>query len=274
MREALGGATIVIENAPGASGTIGIGKFARSAPDGYTLGLGNWGTFVLNSAVFTLPYDTVTDFEPVATVATDAQVIISRPDLPANTLAELIAWLKANPGKGTQGTGGTGSSSHVIGVLFQRMTNTQFAFVPYRQGVGAAMADLMAGRLDTMFSVAANAIPYVKSGQVKAYAVTSKERMRELPDLPTVHEAGLPGFQAINWHGVFAPKGTPRPIIDRLNAALVATLADAKVRKRLEDVGQDIPPREQQSPAALARLLQSDRAAWGPVIRDAGIKSE
>jgi tripartite-type tricarboxylate transporter receptor subunit TctC len=273
MRETLG-ATIIIENVAGASGTIGIGKFARSANDGYTLGLGNWPTFVLNGAIFNLPYDTTTDFEPIGHVATDPQIIISRPDLPAKDLSELIAWLKANHARATQGTGGTGSTSHVTGVLFQRKTGTDFAFVPYRNSVGAAMVDLVAGRIDTMFSVAANAIPHLKSGTVKGYAVTAKERLPDLPDIPTVDEAGLPGFYTSNWHGVFAPKGTPKPLIEKLNAAIVATLADPRVKKRLEEAGQEIPHSEQQTPEALAQMIKSDKATWWPVLKEAGIKNE
>jgi len=273
MRDALG-AAIVIENVAGASGTIGVGKFARSANDGYTLGLGNWPTFVLNGAIFNLPYDTTTDFEPIGHVATDPQIIISRPDLPAKDLSGLIAWFKANPATATQGTGGTGSTSHVTGVLFQRKTGTQFAFVPYRNGVGAAMVDLVAGRIDTMFSVAANAIPHLKSGTVKGYAVTAKERLPDLPDIPTVDEAGLPGFYTSNWHGIFAPKGTPKPIIDKLNAALVAALANPNVKKRLEEAGQEIPHPEQQRPEALAEMIKSDKATWWPVVKEAGIKTE
>lgn len=273
MREALNG-TIIVENVAGASGTIGMHKLFRSANDGYTIGLGNWPTIVLNGAIFTLPYDVTKDFEPVGHVATDPQIIISRPDLPAKNLNELIVWLKANGDKATQATGGTGSTSHVTGVLFQRKTGTHFAFVPYRQGVGAAMVDMMAGRLDTMFSVAANAIPQLKAGTVKAYAVTAKERLPNMPDIPTVDEAGLPGFYTFNWHGIFAPKGMSKEIVGKLNGALVAALANPNVRKRLEEVGQEIPRREQQTPEALGQLIKNDIATWWPVVKEAGIKNE
>jgi tripartite-type tricarboxylate transporter receptor subunit TctC len=273
LRDALG-ATIIIENIAGASGTIGFAKFNAAANDGYTIALGNWPTITLNSAVFNLPYDAAKDFEPIGHVATDPQIIISRKDLPANNLSELIAWLKANGDKATQGTGGTGSTSHVTGVLFQRKTGTQFAFVPYRQGVGAAMIDMMAGRIDTMFSVAANAIPQLKAGTVKAYAVTAKERLPDLPNIPTVDEAGLPGFYTFNWHGLFAPKGTPKEIVTKLNAGLVTALANPTVKKRLEEVGQELPHPEQRTPQAFAQLIKNDIATWVPVVKEAGIKNE
>jgi tripartite-type tricarboxylate transporter receptor subunit TctC len=273
LREALNG-TIIVENVPGASGTIGVAKFRRAENDGYTLGLGNWPTFVFNGAIFPTAYDVTKDFEPIGHCVSDPQIIISRADLPANNLQELIAWFKTNPDKATQATGGPGSTSHVVGILFQRKTGTQFAFVPYRQGVGAAMVDMMAGRIDTMFSVAANAIPHIKSGKLKAYAVTGKERLREMPDIPTVDEAGLPGFYALNWHALFAPKGTPKPILEQLNAALMTALANPVIRKRLEELGQDITPKEQQTPEALTQILKTDIATWWPVIKDAGIKNE
>jgi tripartite-type tricarboxylate transporter receptor subunit TctC len=158
--------------------------------------------------------------------------------------------------------------------LFQRKTGTNFAFVPYRQGVGAAMIDLIAGRIDTMFSVAANAIPHIKSGAVKAYAVTAKERLAAMPDIPTVDEAGLPGFYTANWHALFAPKGTPKPILDTLNAALVTALANPATRKRLEELGQEITSKEEQTPEALTQLLKKDIATWWPVVKAAGIKNE
>jgi tripartite-type tricarboxylate transporter receptor subunit TctC len=273
LREALK-ATIVIDNVPGASGTIGVSKFTRAANDGYTLCLGNWPTFVLNGAIYPTPYDVTKDFEPIGSIVSDQQIIISRPDLPAKNLQELIAWFKSNGDKATQGTGGPGSTSHVVGILFQRRTGTNFAFVPYRQGVGAAMVDLMAGRIDTMFSVAANAIPHIKTGAVKAYAVTGKDRLPAMPDIPTVDEAGLPGFYALNWHALFAPKGTPKPILDALNAALMTALANPNTVKRLAELGQIIPPQEQQSPGALTLLLKNDIAAWWPLIKEAGIKNE
>jgi tripartite-type tricarboxylate transporter receptor subunit TctC len=273
MREALG-QPIIIENIAGASATIGVERAARAASDGYTICVGNWPSHVLNGAVFTLRYDVLKDFEPVAQVASDPQVIIARKDFPANRLIELIEWLRANPGKATQGTGGAGSTSHVAGILFERDTNTRVQFVPYRLGVGAAMQDLIAGRIDLMFSVAANCVPQLRAGTIKGYGVTARSRLAVAPEIPAVDEAGLPGFYVSNWHGVWAPKGTPNDIILTLNAAVVAALANDNVRRRFADLAQEIPPIAGQSPEALATLQRAEIAKWWPIIKEADIKAE
>jgi tripartite-type tricarboxylate transporter receptor subunit TctC len=273
MREALG-QPIIIENIAGASATIGVERAARAASDGYTICVGNWPSHVLNGAVFTLRYDVLKDFEPVAQVASDPQVIIARKDFPANSLMELIEWLRANPGKATQGTGGAGSTSHVAGILFERDTSTRVQFVPYRLGVGAAMQDLIAGRIDLMFSVAANCVPQLRAGTVKGYCVTAKSRLAVAAEIPTVDEAGLPGFYVSNWHGVWAPKGTPNAIILTLNAAVVAALANVNVRRRFADLAQEIPPIAGQTPEALATLQRAEIAKWWPIVKEADIKAE
>jgi tripartite-type tricarboxylate transporter receptor subunit TctC len=268
------GKPVVVDNVPGASGVIGVTKAARATPDGYTLSMGNWSTHVLNGAVFSLPFDLQAAFDPVAQIASDPPLIVARKDSPANSLTEFIGWLKANPDKATEGTGGTGTVAHVLGVFFQQRTGTHFQFVPYRGGVGPAMQDLLAGNIDMMFSVAANAVPLIRSGTIKAYAVTAERRLETVPDVPTVDEAGLPSFYAANWHGLWVPKGTPPATISLLNQAVVATLADPDVRAHLADLGQDIAPREQQTPQGLARLQKAEIEKWWPIIKDAGITAQ
>jgi tripartite-type tricarboxylate transporter receptor subunit TctC len=267
------GQTVVIENVGGASGNLGVGRVARAAPDGYVLSLGSWPTHVLNAAIFTLPYDPLADFEPVALIAAQPLFIIARKTLPANDLAEFIAWLKADPGKATQGTAGAGGGSHVAGVLFQKASGTRFQNVPYR-GAAPAMQDLLAGQIDMMIDLAASCAPQVRAGNVKAYAVTSKSRSGAAPDVPTVDEAGLPGFYVTSWHAIWVPKGTPQSVIGKLNAAAQDALADPTVRKRLADVGQDIFTRQQQMPEAMRAYHKAEIEKWWPVIKAAGIKAD
>jgi tripartite-type tricarboxylate transporter receptor subunit TctC len=272
MRAALGQA-VVVENVSGASGNLGVGRVARAAPDGYTLSLGSWPTHVLNGAVFNLPYHPLTDFEPVALVAEQPLFIIARKTLPATSLAEFIAWLKANPDKAMQGTGGIGTASHVAGVLFQNASDTQVQYVPYR-GSAPAMQDLLSGQIDMMIDMAASSGPQVRAGTVKAYAVTAKKRSSAAPDVPTADEAGLPGYYVTSWHAIWVPKGTSAAIIGRLNAAVVASLAEPTVRKRLTDIGQDIFSPEQQTPDALLAYHKAEIEKWWPIIKAANIKAE
>src|SRR5262245_10496661 len=267
------GQSVIIENVGGASGNLGVGRVARAAPDGYALILGSWPTHVLNAAIFTLPYDPLNDFEPVALVAAQPLFVIARKAMPAKDLAELVAWLKANPDKATQGTAGTGGASHLAGVFFQKATDTRFQFVPYR-GSAPAMQDLLAGQIDMMIDLAASATPQVRAGNVKAYAVTAKSRLAAAPEVPTVDEAGVPGYYVLSWHAVWVPKATPKPVIARLNAAVVEALADPAVRKRLADVGQDIFPRDQLTPEALTAYHKAEIGKWWPMVRAANIKSE
>jgi tripartite-type tricarboxylate transporter receptor subunit TctC len=267
------GQSVIIENVGGASGNLGVGRVARAAPDGYTLILGSWPTHVLNAAIFTLPYDPLHDFEPVALVAAQPLFIIARKAMPARDLTELLAWLKANPDKATQGTAGTGGASHLAGVFFQKATGTRFQFVPYR-GSAPAMQDLLAGQIDMMIDLAASATPQVRAGNVKAYAVTAKSRLAAAPDVPTVDEAGLPGYYVLSWHAVWVPKTTPKPVVAKLNAAVVEALADPAVRKRLADVGQEIFSREQLTPEALRAYHRAEIEKWWPMVRAANIKSE
>jgi tripartite-type tricarboxylate transporter receptor subunit TctC len=267
------GQSVIIENVGGASGNLGVGRVARAAPDGYTLILGSWPTHVLNAAIFTLPYDPLNDFEPVALIAAQPLFIIAKKAMPAKDLSELLAWLKANPDKATQGTAGTGGASHLAGVFFQTATGTRFQFVPYR-GSAPAMQDLLAGQIDMMIDLAASATPQVRAGNVRAYAVTAKSRLAAAPDVPTVDEAGLPGYYVLSWHAVWVPKTTPKSVITKLNAAVVEALADPAVRKRLADIGQEIFPREQLTPEALSAYQKAEIEKWWPMVKAANIKSE
>jgi tripartite-type tricarboxylate transporter receptor subunit TctC len=265
------GQSIIIENVTGADGTIGVGRVARAAPDGYLLSVGQWSTHVLNGAAYALPYDLLKDFEPVALMATNPLVIVTYKGVPATNLKELIDWLKANPERAV----GIGSMSHrVSAVYFQNLTGVRFTLVPYR-GAAPAMQDMMAGQITMMFDQAATSLPLVRAGSTRPYAVTAATRLDAAPDLPTVDEAGLPGFHIAVWTALWAPRATPRAIIDRLNAAVVEAVADPAVRKRLTaELGQDIPPRAQQTPEALYAYQKAEIEKWWPLIKSANIRPE
>jgi tripartite-type tricarboxylate transporter receptor subunit TctC len=267
------GGTVLVDNVAGAGGSIGVGKVARSAPDGYTLGIGQWSHYVLNGATYALQYDLLADFAPVAMIVTGPLLLVSRKDLPANDLKGLIAWLKANPDKATAGTGGVGSPPHISGIFFQKMTGTQFQFVPYR-GTAPAMRELLAGQIDIMIDQASNVLPQLRGGTIKAFAVTAKERLPSAPDVPTVDEAGLPGLYVSVWHGLWAPKGTPAEIIAKLNGAVVKSLGEPGTKEKLAALGQDIPPPDQLTPQALGAFQKAEIEKWWPIVKDAGIKAE
>ena len=272
MGEALG-QTVLIENVTGASGSIAGMKAARAAPDGYTITIGHWGTHVLNGAIYHLQYDLLKDFEPVALIANGPQLIIARPTLPPADLKQFIAWLKENPDKATAGTAGPGTGAHVAGIFFQKMTGTSFSFVPYR-GAGPALNDLMAGHIDLMFDQASNSLPQVRGGTVKAYAVTAPTRLASAPDIPTVDEAGLPGLYIAYWHGIWAPKNTPGDIVAKLNGAIVKALTDPNLGQRFLELGQEIPPLDKQTPAALRSHQEAEIQKWWPIVKAANIKAD
>ena len=272
MRVTLG-QPVVVENVTGAAGNVGVGRVARAAPDGYTIGIGLTSTHVFNDAIYTLPFDVLKDFEPIALIATNPQLIVSKNAVPANDLHGLIAWLKANPDTATMATIGPGSPAHIAGVLFENITGTRFQFVPYRGGA-PGMQDLLAGQIDLMIPQPAIGLPQIQSGKIRAYAVTSRMRLASAPDIPTVDEAGAPGLHVDIWHGLWAPKATPREVVERLNAAVVESLADAAVRQRFAEMAQEIPPREQQSPEALGLYQRAEIKKWQPIIKAANVKPE
>jgi tripartite-type tricarboxylate transporter receptor subunit TctC len=267
------GQSVIIENVTGAGGSIGVGRVARAAPDGYTVSIGHNQTHVINGAILNLSYDVVKDFEPVTLIAETPIWIVARKSLPPNDLKEFIAWLKAGDGKASGGTVGAGGPNDIAGTFFMKQTDTRFQFVPYRGGA-PLLQDLLGGQIDFTFGQAASYVPYVRNGQLKAYAVLMPKRWWAAPDVPTLDELGFPGNYASFWHGIWLPKATPQPVVGTLNAAFKSALADANVQKRFKDIGQEIYPMEQQNPAALAAKQKAEIEKWWPVIKAAGIKAQ
>jgi tripartite-type tricarboxylate transporter receptor subunit TctC len=272
MRASLG-QPVLIENVTGAAGSIAVGRVARSAPDGYTLSIGHWSTHVVNGAIYKLPYDLLTDLAPVSLLVSNPQLIVANPKVPASDLKSLVEWIKSNPDKVSAGTAGAGSASHIGGIYFQNFSHTGFLFVPYR-GTGPAMQDLISGQIQIMIDQSSNSLPQVRNKLIKAFAVTSKTRLAVAPDIPTVDEAGMPGFYISVWHGLWVPKDTPKPIIAKLATAVRAAFADPATRKRFLDLGQEIPPVEQQTPEALGAFQKAEIEKWWPLIKAAHIKVE
>jgi len=272
MRVSLG-QPIVIENVSGGGGTIAVTRVARAPGDGYTLSIGHWGSHVVNGAVYTLPFDLLTDLVPVALIAEGPQLLVAAKNVPAKDVGELVAWLKANPGKGMVGTTGVGGASHLAAILFAKTTDTSIQIVPYR-GSAPRMQDLLSGQIHLAFDQASSALAQVQGGNLRGYAVTSKTRLAVAPDIPTVDEAGLPGFYMSVWHGIWSSKGTPRDVIQKLNAAAVDALADATVRQRLTELAQELPARERQTPEALGAYQKAEIEKWWPIVKAAGIKVE
>ena len=267
------GQPVVIENVPGANGSIGVGRFARATPDGYTLVIGNWNTHVVNGAIYTLPYDVQKDFEPVGLLPNIASLVVARKNFPADDLKGLIDWLKANPDKATEGHVGIGSVGHVGGLLLQNMTGTRFQQVPYR-GSAPVMQALLGGQIDFGIESTVTSLPQFRATNIKAFAVARQSRLASALEIPTVDEAGLPGFYVGAWFAVYAPKGTAKGIVSKLNAELRGLLADPATEPRFAELGHEIPAPDQQTPEALAALQKADIAKWWPIIKAANVQAE
>jgi tripartite-type tricarboxylate transporter receptor subunit TctC len=272
MRTTLG-QNIVIENVTGAGGSIGVGRVVRSAPDGYTISIGHLGTHVANGAIYNLGYDLVTDLEPVVLLPTNPMIIISKNAVPAKSLQELLAWMRAKSSPPATGTAGAGSASHVAGLYFENLSGIKLQFVPYR-GTAPAMNDLVAGQIEVMIDQTSNSINQVRAGTIRAYAVTSEKRLESAPDIPTADEAGLPGFHMQLWSGLWVPKGTPRKIVTKINAAAVAAMNDPAVRKKFDGLGLQVPPADKLSPEALGDFQKAEIVKWWPMLKAANVKVE
>jgi len=267
------GEALLVENVTGAGGSVGVGRAVRAAPDGYTISFGHLGTHVANGAIYKLGYDLVTDLEPVALLPSNPMIIVSKNAVPAKSLKEFLAWLQAQPTPPTAGTAGAGSGSHIAGLYFENITGIKLQYVPYR-GTGPAMNDLVAGQIDLIVDQTSNSIGQVRAGNIRAYAITDGKRVESASDIPTVDEAGLPGFHMTLWSGLWVPKDTPKDIVVRLNAAAVDALNDPAVRKQLENLGLQMPPKDQLTPEALGAWQKAEIAKWWPMIKAANVKVE
>jgi tripartite-type tricarboxylate transporter receptor subunit TctC len=272
MRVSLG-QPLVVEYVTGAAGTIGVGRVARASADGYTMLIGHLATNVISPAFYSVSYDVVKDLAPVVRLPSNPFFLISNNAAPAKNLVELIAWVKANQQKVSMGIPGANTVPHIAGITFQNATGTRFPFVPYR-GAAPLMQDLMGGQIDLAFDQVQNSLTHIRAGRVKAFAVTDSVRVPSAPDIPTVDEAGLPGLHVALWYGFWLPAATPAEIVARLNAAVVDAYADPAVRARLTELELQIPPRDQQTPAALAALQKAEIDNWWPIVKAAGLKPE
>ena len=272
MRSSLG-QSLLIENVTGAAGSLGVGRVVRAAPDGYTVSIGHLGTHVANGAIYKLGYDLVTDLEPVVLLPSNPMIIVSTNAIPARSLKELIAWLKAKPTPATTGTAGAGSGSHIAGLYFESATGIKLQYVPYR-GTAPALTDLVAGQIDIMIDQTSNSIAQVRAGTIRAYAVTDDKRVESASDIPSTDEAGLSGFHMTLWSGLWVPKGTPKDVVAKLNAAAVAAMNDPAVRRKFEDLGLQMPAADRLAPEVLGAWQKAEIAKWWPMIKAANVKVE
>src|SRR5689334_463899 len=269
MRATLG-QSVVIENVGGAGGSIGVGRVARAAPDGYTFDIGQWDTHV-GSIIYKLDYDLQKDFEPIGLISNNPQLMVAKKDLPADSLKSLVSWMKANPGK--INFVNQNAAANVTGVLFEKLTGQKVQFIPYR-GAGPAMTDLVSGQVDLLVVQGAVALPQIRAAKIKAIANLSPQRSAAMPDIPTSDESGVKGLYMSGWFGFWAPKGTPKEIIAKLNAATVDALADPALQKRFSDLGLDVAPRDQQTPEGLAAFQKTEIDKGWPIIKSAGIGAQ
>jgi tripartite-type tricarboxylate transporter receptor subunit TctC len=267
MRSTLG-QPIIIENVSGADGSVGTGRAARARPDGYSINLGAKATHVMNAGFYSLQYDTLADFVPVAPLVMFGFLLFARQTMPAKDLTELVAWMRANPNRAS--TAFTNVGTRLLSAFFQKETRTQFTLVPYR-GLPAAVQDLAAGQVDLLFGTP-DQLPLTRAGSIKAYAVTSEIRLAIAPDVPTFLEMGLPTLSHTDWFGLFAPKGTPKDIVARLHATILEALADPTLRSRLLELGFEVFPRDKQNPEAFAAMMRADVDKWWPIIKESGIR--
>jgi tripartite-type tricarboxylate transporter receptor subunit TctC len=265
------GQSILVETVTGAGATIGVGRVVNASPDGYTIGIGNWSSHVGSPALYPVSWNPLNNLEPVARLPVSSLMIVGKESLPANNAKELIAWLKANPDKASAASVGAGSGAHVCGLYFGEKTGTKFQFVFYRGGA-PAMQDMLAGTIDIMCAEASQTLAHVTAHKMKAFAVMGRQHYAGLPDVPTMEEMGITGMDISFWHGMWAPKGTPKDIIAKLNDAVVKALADPAVQKRVAALGMTIPEKAELTPQALHDFHKAELDKWWPIIKSYGIK--